>query len=100
MRLFGAETHARMEMTADPVLREQLAGLIRRHRIDVAIETGTFLGLGSTRFVAEAMQQVWSPRRLVTVEINFANWCQAKANLRPYPFVDSRWGLSVCLDRA
>src|SRR5262245_56924812 len=100
MKLFGAETDARMEMVDDPVLREQLAGLIRRHRIDVAIETGTFLGLGSTRFIAEAMHQVGSPKRLVTVEVNFANWCQAKANLRPYPFVDCRWGLSVGLDRA
>jgi len=100
VKLFGIEKHANMAMTDDPVLREQLAGLIRRHRIDVAIETGTFLGLGSTRFVAEAMQQVGSPKRLVTAEVNFANWCRAKANLRPYPFVDCRWGLSVGLDRA
>jgi hypothetical protein len=100
MKLFGVETHASMDMSADPVLREQLTGLVRRHHIDIAIETGTFLGAGSTRFTAEALSAAGAPKRFVTIEVNFANWCRAKANLRPYPFVDARWGLSVNLDRA
>ena len=98
MKLFGAEAHASMDMAADPVLREELSALIRRYGIDVAIETGTFLGLGSTRFVAEAFLAVAPPKCFVTIEVNFANWCRAKANLRSYPFVDCRWGLSVPLD--
>jgi predicted O-methyltransferase YrrM len=100
MKLFGAESHATIDMAADPALREHLVGLIAHHRIDVAIETGTFIGLGSTRLVAEAFLRVAPPKRFATVEVNFANWCRAKANLRPYPFVDCRWGLSVGLDRA
>jgi len=100
MRLYGVESHASMDMAGDPVLRQHLVELIARYRLDVAIETGTFLGLGSTRFIADAFLQVAPPKRLVTVEVNFANWCRAKANLRPYPFIDCRWGLSVALDRA
>src|SRR5215813_11904456 len=99
MKLFGIESHASMDMSADPVLREQLTGLVRRHRIDVAIETGTFLGLGSTQFVAEALMAGGAPKRFVTVEVNFANWCRAKANLQPYLFIDPRWGLSVGLEQ-
>src|SRR5690242_7832612 len=100
MRLYGVESHASMDMARDPVLRQHLVELIARYRLDVAIETGTFLGLGSTRFIADAFLQVAPPKRLVTVEVNFANWCRAKANLRAYPFIDCRWGLSVALDRA
>jgi hypothetical protein len=100
MKGYADQPGASMEMAADPLLRQQLPELIARHRLDVAIETGTFLGLGSTRFVAEAFLKVAPPKCFVTIEINFANWCRAKANLRPYPFVDCRWGLSVALDRA
>ena len=100
MRLFGTESHATIHMAAEPVLREHLVALISRHGIDVAIETGTFIGLGSTRLVAEAFLRVAPPKRFVTVEVNFANWCRAKANLRPYPFIDCRWALSVGTERA
>lgn len=100
MKLYGAEAHASMDMSADPVLSGEMAGLIARYKVDVAIETGTFLGTGSTRFIAEALVAAGSPKRFVTLEVNFANWCRARANLRPYPFVDSRWGLSVPLERA
>jgi hypothetical protein len=100
MKLYGATDHASIDMAADPALREALVDLIARRRIDVAIETGTFLGLGSSRFVADSLRQGGSPKRFVTIEVNFANWCRAKANLRPYPFVDCRWGCSVSIERA
>lgn len=100
MKLYGTAAHASVDMSADPILNRELAGLVARHKIDVAVETGTFLGTGSTRFVAEALVAAGSPKRFVTLEVNFANWCRARANLRPYPFVDGRWGLSVPLQRA
>lgn len=100
MKLYGDHAHASMDMAADAVLRRELGGLLARYRIDIAIETGTFLGQGSTRMVAETMAASGSPKRFVTVEVNFANWCRAKENLRGFPFVDARWGLSVPLDRA
>ena len=84
-----------MFMREDPVLTEHLIRLIAAAKIDVAIETGTYLGLGSTRFVAECFLAVAPPKRLVTCEVHFANWCRAKANLRAYPFVDCRWGSTV-----
>lgn len=100
MKLYAAAAGASMEMKDDAGLRDRLVGLIAARGIDVAIETGTFLGLGSTRFVCEAFRAVAPPRRFVTVEVNFSNWCHASANLRPYAFVDCRWGRSVALNRA
>ncbi len=100
MKLYATAPDASMDMKADPVLSQHLRALIAEDRIDVAIETGTYLGLGSTRFVAEAFNAVAPPRRFVTVEVNFTHWCLARANLRPYPFVDCRWGRTVALARA
>ncbi len=100
MKLYGTAAGASMDMKDDPALRVALVGLIAAAGIDVAIETGTYLGLGSTRFVCEAFLAVAPPRRFVTIEVNFANWCRAKANLRDFGFVDCRWGRSVALDRA
>lgn len=100
MKLYASAADASMDMKDDPMLRARLAGLIAQARIDVAVETGTFHGLGSTRFLAESFRAVAPPRRLVTIEINFANWCRAKANLREYGFVDCRWGRSVGLQRS
>jgi len=87
-------------MHADPVLTEQLLRLIAVAKIDVVVETGTYLGQGSTRFVAECFLKVAPPKRFVTVELLFANWCRAKGNLRLYPFVDCRWGSTVNIEAA
>ena len=89
-----------MFMREDPVLSAQLVKLIADAKLDLAIETGTFLGEGSTRFVSECFLKVAPPKRFVTVEVRFSNWCRAKANLRPYLFVDCRWGCTVELAAA
>ena len=89
-----------MTMREDPVLSDRLARLIALAKIDVALETGTFLGTGSTAIVSEAFQRVAAPKRFVTLEVNFANWCRATANLRRYPFVECRWGATVAIEAA
>jgi hypothetical protein len=95
MEHYATAPGAQMIMRQDPVLTEQLVALILAAEIDIAIETGTFLGEGSTRFVAECFRRTTPPKRFVTVELLFQNWCRAKANLRPYAFVDCRWGSTV-----
>jgi hypothetical protein len=89
-----------MFMREDPLLAAQLVRLIALANIDVAIETGTYLGEGSTRFIAECFLKVRPPKRFVTIEVLFSNWCRAKANLRAYPFVDCRWGSTVDIEAA
>jgi len=100
MEHYATAPNPAMFMREDPVLSEHLVRLIAAAEIDVAIETGTYLGEGSTRFVAECFLQVAPPKRFVTTEVHFANWCRAKANLRRYPFVDCRWGSTVDTEAA
>jgi hypothetical protein len=100
MKLYGVAGNASMDMKDDPFLSTRLTELIANRKTDVAIETGTLLGLGSTRIIAESFLRVAPPKRFVTIEVNFANWCRAKSNLRGYPFIDCRWGRSVSLEKA
>ncbi len=89
-----------MTMRDDPVLTGQLRRLIALAGIDVVVETGTYLGTGSTRFIAGCFSATALPKRFVTMEVNFSNWCHAKNNLRAFPFVECRWGCSIALETA
>jgi hypothetical protein len=99
MRPYQDAPHASMAMQGDPDLLTALEQAIRRYRVDVAIETGTFLGTGSTRFVAECMRRTGRPKSFVTMEVNFQNWCRAVNNLRHFAFVHCVWGCSVEIEQ-
>lgn len=77
-----------------------LRDTLSMERIDHVIETGTFNGLGSTKFVSESFPKGRPPRQFVTIETNWSSWCQAKRNLRQFSFVLPLWGKTVPLDRA
>jgi len=100
MEHYATAPDSAMFMHENPLLTEQLVRLIATAGIDIAIETGTFLGEGSTRFIAECFLKVAPPKRFVTIEVLFSHWCRAKANLRAYPFVDCRWGSTVDTEAA
>jgi hypothetical protein len=87
-------------MHPDPELTALLDGALKSHEIDVGIETGTYLGLGSTRFVAECFLRTKPPKTYVTMENNFNHWSEARQNLRDYLFVDCRWGCSIDCEQA
>ena len=91
---------ASMTMRDDPALSHALRRLIAVACVDVVVETGTYLGTGSTRLIAACFPPAMPPRRFVTIEVNFSNWCHAKSNLRAFPFVECRWGASVALETA
>jgi len=85
----------------DPALPGHLAALIAAERPEVAIETGTGAGTGSTRLVCTAFQAAGAaPRRFATVDVSFPHWARARSALRDVPYVDCRWGRSVALPRA
>lgn len=101
MEFYGNAPNASMDMHDDPVLRRHLEHLIAEEPITVAIETGTHLGTGSTRILAECFDAVGRtndrpPPTFHTIEANPVFAEQAKRNLgRLFPWVDVRWGLSV-----
>jgi hypothetical protein len=76
-----------------------LQELQAQHPTDVIIETGTYLGTGSTRILAEFFSNC-PVKRFVTLEANCNYWRVARNNLRRFPFVEPLWGLSVGKQKA
>ena len=100
MKLYKDAPNAGIEMHHDPMLIAALEKALVQYRVDVALETGTFHGKGSTRLVAECMKRVAIPKIFTSVEISFENWVQAKYNLRDCLFVNCLWGSSLDIEAA
>jgi hypothetical protein len=84
-----------MSFSNDPQFIDVLHRYVTPHEIDTIIETGTYLGLGSTRMLAEFFCHTRSPKCFLTFEVNWVHFQHAKINLRPFGFVDCRWGASL-----
>lgn len=82
-------------MPQDPRLAEAIRTALRRFPIGAAVETGTYLGEGSTRLVADAIHAEGMAVPFATIENNLENWGYARRALRDRPFVECRLGLSV-----
>jgi hypothetical protein len=93
MKLYATNTHASMSFADDPAFTEALREFVSS--VDSVIETGTYLGLGSTRLLAEFFLRTALPKSFITIEANWDHFKIAKSNLCKYPFVDCRWGLSL-----
>lgn len=94
-----------MSMGEDPVLTAALTKLIAEEGINVAIETGTYLGLGSTRFIADCLvaahpREHLGEKTFITIEASKAHWRQAVVNLIRYPFMKCVWGTTVDIEAA
>jgi len=63
------------------------------------IETGTFLGTGSTRIILEAFGTE-VPEKFYTIEIEPTFYERARQNLASFKYVEVLWGLSVDTHRA
>ncbi len=81
-------------------LADALTTVVKKENIQHAIETGTYLGLGSTQMIAEAFLRSDYPKLFVTIEANWTSWTKARKNLSKYDFVTALWGKSVAEDEA
>lgn len=95
MKPYSEYSLGSISMHDSPELRQLLAEAIVRERIGHVIETGTFEGLGSTRFLAETFASTIVPRTFVTIEANWRSWRRARRNLRRFGFIRSLWGRSL-----
>lgn len=110
MKFYGSAPDASMSMHADPDLICDLEALIlgKLHGhsdevlgpVTVAVETGTHLGMGSTRFIAETFARTAPPTVFHTIEAAEGSFQQAKANLAQFPFVRCHLGCSVVAKEA
>jgi hypothetical protein len=101
MRLYSSAPKANISMTEDEQLSRLLGEVSRRAPITHVLETGTHVGLGSTRFIAEIVgAQATAPQHFVTIEANYHSWRRATKNLKKFPFVTPLWGLSTSRQEA
>lgn len=87
-------------MADDKQLQELIRKIIIEEKVTHVFESGTYLGTGSTRMIADAFADVGAPKKFITVEANYFNWVKAVKNLEKYPFVIPVWGLTLNREEA
>lgn len=96
MKLYSAAPGANISMIGDAELRHLLVDMTKYNPISHILESGTYTGLGSTKFIAEIFgAQSPPPQLFVTIEANHHSWQKARNNLKGFPFVTPVWGLSI-----
>lgn len=72
--------------------KEAVKNLISEIQPSKIVETGTYIGTGTTRILADSLI---GPCELLTIEVNPRNNAEAKKNLAKYRFVRAFCGLSI-----
>lgn len=88
-----------MEVIGSDRLMRALRTAIQQYRPRVVIETGTYLGTGSTRMIADAFAP-GAPEKFYTIEISRNSYNVASRNLAHLKFIEVIWGLSVSREQA
>jgi hypothetical protein len=102
MKLYSESKHASIQMNFDEKFNEVLVQLLFTFKIDLIIESGTYLGLGSTKHIAEVIKKA-NLQNIVTfftIESNKGYFEEAVKNLKNYEFVIPLLGQSINLNEA
>ena len=87
-------------MSTDERFRTTLEQLFAGQPIDYVIETGTWLGTGSTKTLASLMERNHRPKAYYTIEGNLTFHTIARFNLLKWDFVKPLWGDTVAKEQA
>ncbi|RYC67670.1 MULTISPECIES: hypothetical protein [Spirosoma] len=89
-----------VSMSKDDVFQSTLKQIFTENQIDYVIETGTWLGTGSTQTLARAFSPGRLPKAYYTIEGNLTFHTIARFNLLKWPFVKPLWGDTVAKEKA
>ncbi|MFM8437860.1 MAG: hypothetical protein ACKOAX_05245 [Candidatus Kapaibacterium sp.] len=96
MKLYADYARASISMSKDSMFKATLDWLFSENDIDLVVECGTYLGIGSTTSMAEAILSSGKPHpHFITIEADELIYNEAVENLKRYPFISPVWGLSV-----
>lgn len=99
MKLYSDSPNANISINRTSELTEALKK-VKEENIQVIIESGTYLGLGSTSIIADIFSLSNNLEKMYTIEVNPRFFKIAKKNLDKYPFVKCINGFSLKLSSA
>ena len=101
MKKYGDYERASISMSKDQEFIDAINDLFRTQKITHILESGTFVGTGSTTTLANAIIKNELPvKSFRTVEVDFKIYKKAKKNLAPFSFVTPTWGMTIKLEEA
>ncbi len=96
MKLYSTYPYASISMHEDPAFNEVVKNMFLANEVKAIVESGTYLGLGSTTNIARILTEVNSHVDIFyTIEINKKFCRRARKNLQQFPFIEVINGLSV-----
>ncbi|MBC3783788.1 hypothetical protein [Spirosoma utsteinense] len=87
-------------MSKDELFQSTLKEIFAEDKVDYVIETGTWLGTGSTQTLARAFPAHRPPKAYYTIEGNLTFHSIARINLLKWSFVKPLWGDTVAKEKA
>lgn len=99
MKLYADSPNADISVAKSAELTNTLLK-ISEENIQVIIESGTYLGTGSTAIIADVFKTSPTLERFYTIEVNPQFYKTARKNLKKYPFVTCLNGFSLSLSDA
>ncbi|MDQ3194270.1 MAG: hypothetical protein M3P82_04635 [Bacteroidota bacterium] len=101
MKKYSDYKYSSVSMSTDNSFISALDNLFAENNITNILESGTFIGLGSTTLLAEAILKSKKPLPVfVTIEVDQKLHKEAVKNLSSYEFIVPKWGLSVSSNHA
>lgn len=100
MKNYNEYSQHSVAMVNTLLLSNAITKIHRTNKITHLLETGTNIGLGSTKMYAEIFKSDLTPPEFITIEANWRSWRKARKNLNQYRFVKPIWGLSVEMKEA
>lgn len=101
MKLYSNYSNASISMSSDEDFKTALLNLFEKHAISNIVESGTYLGRGSTTLLAECiLLKKLKINNFYTIEIDINNFLKSRSYLKKYDFVTPIWGLSVPAEKA
>jgi hypothetical protein len=96
MKKYSDYEYASISMSTDKLFLTALDTLFATNKINAIVESGTYVGLGSTTMLAKAILKSGKPLpNFITIEVDELSYRKALKNLAKYSFITPTWGLSV-----
>ena len=100
MKLYSTYSNSSIQLKKGNKIKDNLLQLFANNSIKVIVESGTYIGKGSTQMIINSYPKGETPEVFYTYEINYKFYTKAVKNLKNFPFVKPIWGLSIHPDEA